>query len=224
MKRSILLEEARTEEGKRLCLYERDGQYSIRVDGVELMSTRQHASEERLAELASEHLVRLRGARLLIGGLGLGYTLRAALRILPADARVVVAELSSAIVRWNRNPAYPLAADVLSDPRVVVREEDVAYVMEGARAGFDSILLDIDNGPSALTARSNARLYGRGGLGLARAALRPGGSLAVWSAAPDPDFTQRMKQAGFAVEEHRCRAHATSGGWHTLFVAHVDRS
>ena len=218
MKKWTTAGQARTPDGKTISLHEHDGSYAIRVDGIPLMSTRQHASEEKLAELACAHLRGIRCARVLIGGLGFGFTLKAALGAVAADAGVVVAEILGAVIAWNRNPTFPLAADWMADPRVTVLEEDACEVIRRARGSFDSIILDVDNGPAALSASGNARLYDSAGLHRARAALRPGGCLAVWSVAPDPAFEKFMTQAGFAVEVHRARSHGTSGRWHTLFV------
>ena len=221
MKKWTTLERALTPDGKTITLEEHDGSYAIRVDNVPLMSTRQHASEEKLAELACGHVRRASGARILIGGLGFGFTLKAALASLAPDATVVVAELLDPVIAWNRNPALPLAAEALCDPRVTVRQEDAGDVIREARASFDSIILDVDNGPAALSADCNARLYDAAGLRHTRAALRPGGCLAVWSVAPDPPFQKRMAQAGFRVETLRTRAHGASGRRHTLFVGRL---
>jgi spermidine synthase len=216
-----MLDEARTQDGKTVSLQEHDGSYSIRVDGAELMSTRQHGSEEKLATLACAHLQGKRRARVLIGGLGFGFTLSAALRSVGPDAEVVVAEMLPAVVAWNRTPAYGLAAEAMADRRVTVLERDVVEVIREERGAFDSIVLDVDNGPAALSSDGNNRLYNDAGLRLAYAALRPGGCAAYWSAAPNEAFERRMARAGFRVEVHRCRARITSGGWHTLFVGRI---
>jgi spermidine synthase len=212
------VERALTPDGKSIALHEHDGSYAIHVDGVPLMSTRQHGSEEKLAELACAHVRGARGARVLIGGLGFGFTLRAALGILAGDAAVVVAEILEAVINWNRNATLPLAAVALADARVTVLQQDAGETIREARASFDSIILDVDNGPAALSAEGNARLYDLAGLCEARAALRPGGCLAVWSAAPDAAFEKRLRDAGFRVEVERARSHGNSGRWHTLYV------
>jgi spermidine synthase len=207
-----------------LALFRHDGAYYIRVDGVELMSTRRHHSEEQLAELACGPLAGTPGARVLIGGLGFGFTLRAALRTLPGDAEVTVVELLDAVIRWNQDPAHALAADALADPRVRVRQGDVARVLAASPGAFDAILLDVDNGADALTTAGNARLYRDAGIRMAAAALRPGGRLAYWSADPDAAFADQLRRAGLAVETTLARAHATTGGRHALYVArHVAR-
>jgi spermidine synthase len=206
--------------GQTISLSEHDGSYSIRVDGAELMSTRRHASEAKLAELACAHAGKIRGARVLIGGLGFGFTLKAALAALAPDAIVVLVELFEAVITWNRNPAFTLAAAALADPRVTLLQQDVAGVIAESSNRFDSIILDVDNGPDALTSAGNASLYTPAGLTTALAALRRGGCLAIWSAAPASAFEKRMRRAGFKVEVERCRAHATSGGWHTLFLGY----
>ena len=218
MKPTRLLDQATTPDGTPLTLYEHDGDFSIRVGGVPLMSTRQHHSEERLAELACAGLRDRRHAAVLIGGLGLGFTLRETLRHVAADATVVVAELMPAVIAWNRNPAYGLAADVIDDPRVEIITGDVADVLDSSPGRFDSIMLDVDNGASPLTAAANSGLYTARGLGAARAALRPGGRLAIWSADTDPQFVSGMKKAGFAVEVVKARAYTTGGSWNSLFI------
>ena len=222
MKKWTTLERALTPDSKIITLEEHDGSYAIRVDGIPLMSTRQHASEEKLAELACAHLREIRHARVLIGGLGFGFTLKAALASLPAGAEVLVAELLGAVIAWNRNPELPLASAALADPRVTVRQEDAGTVIRRARGAFDSIILDVDNGPAALSTDENAHLYDAAGLRHARAALRPGGCVAFWSAAPDTAFQRRLEQAGFHVEVQRCRSHGKSGRWHTLFLGRLQ--
>ena len=221
MKKWTTVDRALTPDGKTISLEEHDGSYAIRVDGVPLMSTRQHASEEKLAELACAHLKGVRDARVLIGGLGFGFTLKAALAAMAADASIVVAELLGPVIGWNRNPAYGLAAEWLADSRVIILQQDVGDVIRGARGGFDSIILDVDNGPAALSTGGNERLYDSVGLRHARAALRPGGCLAVWSVAPDRAFQKLMANAGFHVEVQRSRSHGSSGRWHTLFLGRL---
>lgn len=223
MKPVILRERAVTPDGRALTLHEHDGVFTIRVDGVELMSTRQHHSEERLAELACAHL-RTESARsaVLIGGLGLGFTLRATLRQVSGDAAVVVAELVPAVIAWNRRPEYGLGCDAMADPRVEVVAADVADVIRRRPAAFDAVILDVDNGADGLTVAANDRLYSAAGLASARSALRPGGALAVWSAGADDSFAGRMRRAGFAVSVERARVHAGGGGWTTLFLGRVE--
>jgi spermidine synthase len=224
MKKTILLDQATTPDGRPMTLHEHDGVFMIRVDGVELMSTRQHHSEEKLAELACGHISQQSAsARVLIGGLGLGFTLRAALEQLGPDATVVVVELMPAVIRWNENPAYKLAADAMADPRVEVVTGDVADVLKKSRGRFDAIMLDVDNGASGLTAASNSRLYSAAGLATIRAALKPDGCLAVWSADADPAFVQRMGEGGFAVTVERARTHPTGGSWNSLFLGRIGR-
>ena len=218
MKPVRLLASATTPDGTPLTLHEHDGARSIRVGGVELMSTRQHHSEERLAELACAGLGDRPRAAVLIGGLGLGFTLRETLRHVAADATVVVAALMPAVIAWNRDPAHSLAADVIDEPRVEVIAGDVADVLAASSARFDAIMLDVDNGASGLTAKANDRLYSAKGLGTARAALRPRGRLAIWSADADPRFAARLEQAGFTVDAVKARTHPTGGSWNTIFV------
>jgi len=222
MKKWTCLDTALMPDGKTISLHEHDGTYSVRVDGAELMSTRRHNSEDRIAELACEQAKRQ--ARVLIGGLGFGFTLKAALESLSTDAAVTVAEISSAVIAWNRNPAFPLAAAALADPRVTVVQQDVREIIAGSTHAFDSIILDVDNGPAALSTESNRGLYSLAGLRRTHAALKPGGCAAFWSAAPNPAFLKLMAAAGFAVDVQRCRAHTNSGGWHTLFIGFVGRT
>lgn len=220
MKRFERLDQAAAPDGTVLTLCRHDGAYFIRVGSLELMSTRRHHSEHRLAQAACEPLRGRPGARVLIGGLGFGFTLRAALGILPGDATVVVGELLDAVIGWNLNPDYPLAAEALADPRVDLRHADVADVLREHAGGFDAIMLDVDNGAAPLTTAGNARLYRAAGIRLAAAALRPGGRLAYWSSDDDPAFEQALRRTAMEVEVTRARSHATTGGWHTLYVAH----
>jgi spermidine synthase len=223
MKKRTTIATALTPDGETVSLIEQDGCYSIRVGGIELMSTRRHASEDKIAELACAHAAEIRGARVLIGGLGCGFTLKAALATLAADATVIVAEIMAAVVTWNRNPAFPLAGAVMADPRVTVLNRDVGDVIRESAGGLDAIMLDVDNGPAALCADGNSRLYDPQGLRLTRAALRRGGCVTYWSVTPDPAFERSLARAGFAVEALRCRAHTNSGSWHTIFVGRVTQ-
>lgn len=218
LKRVERLGEATARDGTVLRLSRRDRDYSIQVDGIELMSTRRHHSEDALAELVCVPLRDQAGASVLIGGLGLGFTLKAALRSLGDDANVVVAEIVEGVIEWNRNPDYPLSAEALADPRVDLRHDDVANVLRDSPGAFDAIMLDVDNGADAFTTSGNARLYRKAGVQLAMDALRPGGRLAYWSAGADADFAEALRRAGLIVEEHRVRAHSTSGGRHNIFI------
>lgn len=218
MKPTILRDQTVTPDGEVMTLHEHDGAFTIRVAGVVLMSTRQHHSEERLARLACEPLRGARAARVLIGGLGFGFTLRAALGILPADAGVVVAELMPEVIAWNRDPAYRLAGDALDDPRVETIVGDVADILRRRRGAYDAVILDVDNGAVGLTTTDNDRLYTADGLAQAREALRPGGTLAVWSATRDRAFAERMRRCGFDVTTERARVHAGGGSWNDLFI------
>lgn len=201
-------------------LYQRGSEWSIRVDKQgELMNSRAHHSEDVLAELACAHISGKPAAQLLVGGLGMGYTLRAALTHSRPDASVTVSELVPAVVRWNREHLGALAGFPLNDPRVRVLEQDVGKVMLEHEEGFDAIMLDVDNGPDAFTREDNDSLYGYPGLTNAYDALKPGGVLTVWSAAPDQSFAQRLMKVGFDVEEKRVRAVASeSGGRHTIWI------
>jgi spermidine synthase len=219
LKKFERLGEATAPDGSVLTLHRHDGSYVIRVNGVELMSTRRHQSEDQLAESVCVPLRDTPGAQVLVGGLGLGFTLRAALRSLGADARVVVAEIMAEVIRWNENPEYDLAGEALRDARVELRHEDVARVLAHGKGAFDAIMLDVDNGADPLTTAGNARLYRDAGIRLAVAALKPAGRLAYWSADRDPGFESALRRAGLTVEVSSVRAHTTSGAWHTLFVA-----
>jgi len=197
-----------TEHGTTLRLYQRGVDFSIRVDKAgDLMNSRQHHSEGVLAELACEPIANRKKPHVLVGGLGMGFTLAAALSHLPRDARITVAELMPAVVRWNREYLGIVAGFPLDDERVYVLEQDVGKVMREHKNGFDAIMLDVDNGPDAFTIDDNDSLYGLRGLNSAYDALNPGGILTVWSAFPDERFTQRMMKIGFDVEQRRVRAH-----------------
>jgi spermidine synthase len=211
--------------GGSLRLMQRGNEFSIRIGRDELMNSRMHGSEEALAKLACARLAGRVRPRVLIGGLGMGFTLRAALDQLGNDARIVVAELVPAVVAWNRGALAELSGRALADARVSIREADVAKLIRAEPAAYDAILLDVDNGPDALTHMGNERLYDTAGLAAAQAALRPGGVLAIWSAAPDRNFTQRLRKAGFAVEEARVRARGDRGARHIVWVAaRTDRA
>jgi len=206
--------------GGELLLLERNGEFVIRAGGRELMTSRAHASEEELGALAAAALGARQAPRVLVGGLGMGYTLAAALRTLGPGAELVVAELVPEVVAWNRGPLGHLAGHPLRDPRVRVRELDVAAEIREARGAYDAIVLDVDNGPEALTRRGNDWLYGRSGLGAAFAALRPGGLLAVWSASAAAPFARRHRAAGFRVEEsHLPAASGGRGGRRVVWLA-----
>ncbi len=208
-------------DGQEMSLHRRDEEYSIRVAGVELMNSRVYGSEEALAELACAKIKDRADARILIGGLGMGYTVTAALGKLGAKAQCVVAELVPAVVDWNRKYLSHLAGHPLKDRRVTVKVIDVAQILRSAssgsgRSGYDAIMLDVDNGPDGLTRKGNDWLYTQSGLGAAYAALRPHGVLAVWSAGTDTVFIKRLRRAGFRVEEHRVRARGSRGGSHYI--------
>lgn len=219
MKRVERLGATHAPDGTELVLYRHDGSYFIRADGIELMSTRRHQSEDRLAELACEPLRDVAGARALIGGLGLGFTLKVALHVLGADAEVVVAELLADVIAWNANPEYEISASAMRDQRVRIVHNDVANVLRGNPGAFDAIMLDVDNGAEALTTKANAALYSAQGVSIAVTALRPGGTLAYWAASDEPRFSGVLERAGLAVRKVRVRAHGTAGPTHTLYVA-----
>jgi spermidine synthase len=206
--------------GGELRLYQRGDEFSIKIVGRgELMNSRVHGSEDALAEHTCDRLVDSVQPRLLIGGLGMGFTLAAALRQLGDQAQVVVAELVPAVVAWNRGALGERVGHPLQDPRVTVREGDVAEIIKAEQYAYDAILLDVDNGPEGLTRKKNDWLYGVNGLNAAYAALRPQGVLAVWSAGPDRDFLQRLRKVGFEVDEVRVRAHGSKGARHIIWFA-----
>jgi len=203
-----------------LRLKQRGSEFSIMLGSNELMNSRLSGSEEALATLVCQRLGQLSRRKMLIGGLGMGFTLRAALSQLPHDAEVEVAELIPAVVDWARGPMASVFAGCLDDPRVQVTVADVAGVIAETNGHYDAILLDVDNGPEGLTVAGNDRLYGVAGLQAAKAALRPGGILAVWSSGPDHGFTRRLKSAGFVTEEVTARARRTGGGArHVIWLA-----
>lgn len=202
----------------RLVRHDRD--FMIELDRNELMSTRRWGSEEALATMSIERIKGASEPALLIGGYGMGFTLRAALKALPEDAQVTVAELVPEIIEWARGPMADLAAGCLDDPRVQLVQADVALFIAGARDEYDAILLDVDNGPDGLVRVENDALYSAAGLREAKAALTPGGVLAIWSAAPDPGFRRRLEKAGFAVDEVRVAARSNGkGAKHVIWFA-----
>ena len=183
-----------------LRLMQRGAEFSIRLDRYELMNSRLSGSEEVLAAIACDRLKSRQAPRVLIGGLGMGFTLRAALASLGPDARVTVAELVPAVIKWAGGPMTDIFGDSLADPRVSIREADVGELIRSSPSHFDAILLDVDNGPDGLTRKANDALYDLAGLRAAHRALRAGGALAIWSAKPDPNFTARLGKANFAVD------------------------
>jgi len=203
-----------------LHLYRRDTEYSIRLDGCELMNSRVHGSEDALAELTCAKLVANTSPRVLIGGLGMGFTAAAALQHLGSQAQVVVAELVPAVHTWNLGPLAHLAGQPLDDSRITVREIDVALLLKEGQQIYDAVMLDVDNGPDGLTRSSNDWLYSRAGLLAAHASLKPAGVLAVWSASPDSAFSRLLRQTGFVVKETTVRARGSKGGRrHTIWLA-----
>ena len=218
MKRLERLDETTLPTGAVLTLYRHDGAYLIRSDGAELMSSRHHHSEDVLADLVCTPLGDRPGARVLIGGLGLGFTLRAALRSLPRDAVVDVVELSDAVIRWNSNADYDLAARELQDPRVNVIQDDAANVIANSAATYDGIMLDVDNGVEPVTHSHNAALYDDRGIRLALAALRPAARLAYWSAVAYPRFEAALRRTGKAVDAVPARAHGLRGATHYIYL------
>jgi spermidine synthase len=219
VKKWVLLDTTLTPDGSEMQLLQRDGDYTIRVAGIELMSSRQRASEEKLGELGCEGLAAKKHPRVLIGGLGMAFTLRAVLRSAPTNTQVVVAELIPEIVRWNQDSKYPFGSVALKDRRVEVKIQDVGTLIAASSNGFDSILLDVDNGPSFLTVKQNRKLYDVAGLKAIKHALKSEGTLAVWSVNEEPEFVLSLEHAGFKVSTQRIRSHGTSGGMRTIFVA-----
>jgi spermidine synthase len=206
--------------GGELQLYQRGDEFSIKITGRgELMNSRVHSSEDALAEHTCARLADCVKPRLLIGGLGMGFTLAAALQHVGNQAQVEVAELVPAVVAWNRGPLGEHTGHPLRDPRVTVREVDVARILTTEQHAYDAILLDVDNGPEGLTRKENDWLYSLNGLNEAYAALRPRGVLAVWSAGPDKDFLQRLRKVGFEVDEVRVRTRGSKGARHIIWFA-----
>jgi spermidine synthase len=198
--------------GEPLRLFRRGGDFMIVLDRNELMNSRMSGSEEALATMTCARLGNTERPHLLIGGYGMGFTLRAALAVLGPDARLTVAELVPGIIEWAHGPMAALTGGCLDDPRVDIAIGDVVAVIADATAQYDAILLDVDNGPDGLTRASNDRLYTAAGLAAAKRALKPGGLLAVWSAAPDAAFARRLAGAGFTVEEVAVRARSNGKG------------
>jgi spermidine synthase len=217
----VLIDTAQVPDSdEELRLMKRGHEFSIMLGQNELMNSRLSGSEEALAKLACERIAGQPAARLLIGGLGMGFTLRAALAVLGPQAEIVVAELIPSVVTWARGPMAGLFGDCLDDRRVLVRVADVRDVIVSSQAMFDAILLDVDNGPEALARTANEALYDARGLTSAWTALRPGGVLAIWSSGANPKFAQRLRQGGFEVEEIKIRANGTRGGArHIIWLA-----
>ncbi len=206
------IDTAQVPGGGELRLLRRGAEFSIKLGANELMNSRLSATEQALATIACEKIKSRERPRILIGGLGMGFTLRAALVVLGKQAQIIVAELVPAVVAWARGPMAEMFGDSLTDPRVRIREEDVGDPIRRARSDYDAILLDVDNGPEGMTRAANDRLYDLDGLAASYMALRPGGVLAVWSSRPDPKFTARLRKTGFDVVENPVRAKGPQGG------------
>jgi spermidine synthase len=216
----ILIDTAAIPGGGSLRLIQRGEEFSIMSGTIELMNSRLSGSEEALATLAAERIGHVAEPRILIGGLGMGFTLRAALAAFGPQAAITVVELVPAVIAWARGPMAELFAGSLDDRRVTIKEADVATVIGAGKATWDAILLDVDNGPEGLMRTENDALYAYRGLGQARDALRPGGVLAVWSSGVDGEFTQRLKDSGFTVREVAARASVKRrGARHTIWLA-----
>jgi len=216
----ILIETAQTPgHGAELCLYQRDQEFAIQADNLELMNSRKFASEQALATLACKKLTDPSEARVLIGGLGMGYTLKSALDELGETAEVLVMELVPDVVRWNQGLLAHLAGNPLDDERVTVQVGDVAQMIKRSRGSFSAILLDVDNGPNALTSMDNHWLYSIAGLETAHAALKPNGILGIWSSDRDAGFAKRLSQVGFDVDEVPVRELGKKGGHHIVWIA-----
>jgi spermidine synthase len=218
------LDTATTPDGQTLRLKRRGDEFSIMLGTNELMNSRLSGSEEALARLSIERLGHAQSPHILIGGLGMGFTLRAALAALDGKGQVTVAELMPAVVAWARGPMAEIFAGSLDEPRAGVRVADVLALIRSAASTYDAILLDVDNGPDGLTVDSNDALYSMAGLASAKRALRPGGVLAVWSSGPDAGFTRRLKQSGLNVEEINTRARGKRGARHVIWLATKPRT
>ncbi|WP_019832580.1 spermidine synthase [Sphingomonas sp. PR090111-T3T-6A] len=210
----ILIDTAQIPGGDTLRLFQRGAEWSIMLGANELMNSRLSGSEEALATMSCERIAGRPKPHLLIGGYGMGFTLRAALGVLGKDATLTVAELVPAVIDWAKGPMAGLTAECLDDPRTDIHIADVATLIGGARGAYDAILLDIDNGPDGLVRAANDRIYDRDGLAAAKRALRPGGVLAIWSSTRDTVFANRLRRARFDVEEVVVRARASGGGAH----------
>jgi spermidine synthase len=207
-----LIDTTQVPGGGELRLRRRGNEFAIMLGGNQLMSSRLSATEQALATIGCETIRTRKKARVLIGGLGMGFTLRAALVVLASDAEIIVAEIVPAVVAWARGPMAELFEGCLDDARVAIAETDVGELIRGRRAAYDAILLDVDNGPQGITRKANDALYDANGLGAAYQALRPGGVLAVWSSNPDEKFTQALRRAKFGVKEIPLRAKGPQGG------------
>ena len=217
MKPWITVGEAVSPDGTRLELVEHDGEYIIKADDLPLMSTRMHFSEVELARVVCNKLKS--GAKVMIGGLGLGYTLRSALDLIPEDGKAVQVELVTEVIEWNRGPLAPFADHPLNDKRTEIVQDDISKVIRNAHNEYDSIMLDVDNGPSALVDERNSWLYTDHGLQAIRRALKNGGRVAIWSADDEPRFTSRMRRNGFRAEKVQVQAHKGKGGIrHVIFT------
>jgi spermidine synthase len=215
-----LLDKAQVPGGGELRLMRRGTEFSIMLGHNELMNSRLSGSEEALATIVCERIQARNRPQILIGGLGMGFTLRAALAVLGTEARIIVAELMPAVLTWARGSMVEVFGNSLTDPRVSIRESDVGHLIRSGRATFDAILLDVDNGPEGLTRKGNDALYDLEGLSAARATLCPGGILAVWSSGPNLNFTRRLRKTGFDVDEVRVRANGSRGGArHVIWIA-----
>jgi spermidine synthase len=220
MKPRELIATAPVPGGEELRLFRRDDDFMMVLGRNELMSSRMSGSERALALMTCARLRNRTTPHVLVGGYGMGFTLRAALEVLPPQVSVTVAELVPEIISWARGPMAEITAGCLDDRRVEIVEGDVATLIGRARDAYDAILLDVDNGPDGLTRDANDRLYSMAGLASATAALRPGGVLAIWSASPDPAFSRRLRDSGFAVDEVEVRARSNGKGpRHTIWFA-----
>jgi spermidine synthase len=215
----VLVDRAAIPGGGELRLMRRDAEFSIMLGTIQLMSSRRTGSEEALATFACDRIRAHKRPHILIGGLGMGFTLRAALAVLEADARITVAELVPAVLAWASGPLAGIFKAALSDPRVDIYEGDVGRLIGRNRMTYDAILLDVDNGPEGLTRTANDRLYDLRGLEAARAALKPGGILAVWSSTPSKPFTKRLRASGFRSDQINIRANSAGGARSVIWLA-----
>jgi spermidine synthase len=223
MKRFVLIDTAAIpDDGGALCLFAYGDDFVIKIqggNGNQLMNTRTHGSEDALAEIPCRRIAHRPKARVLIGGLGMGFTLASALKHLDSDAEVQVAELVPGVIEWNRGPLGEKAGMPIDDPRTCLLRSDVADILTSEQQGFDAIMLDVDNGPEGLTRKSNSWLYSSTGLDACARALRPKGLLAVWSASADQAFSQRLSKSGFNAQQIQVFAHGNRGTRHTIWVA-----
>lgn len=217
MKQTILIDSATTPDGGEMSLHSHGDDYSIRINGRELMSSRQHNSEQILAEVVCKKYHK-QAINVLVGGLGFGYTLKTVMDNIHEKSKVVVVELMECVIKWNTDPELSLGCTEISDARVKTVQADVGKVISDSKNKFDAIILDVDNGPNAITVKSNESLYSRAGLQGIKSALKPGGTVGIWSAEENQQFEKLLKKCGYKVEVIKAYSRPNKGSKHTLFI------